>query len=104
MGRCVVQEEPSSGYSGTALGSLEIKNRYDRRMQRFRRTIDTVISDELVLKHLIMDLETGKMPKQGSARQNMVKHFWAPVVQYSEASVAGQTALNRRQYATRQVP
>lgn len=72
-------------------------------MQRFRRPIDSTIRNKLVLEHFIVYLGGGKMRKEGPARQNMVEHLRASMMQYGKAPVGRQCPLHRCQHAARQM-
>ena len=64
-------------------------------MQGFRRMVNAAIGDELILEHLIVDLDAGEMRKERPACQDMVEHLRTSVMQHSEAPVGRQRPLHR---------
>ena len=66
--------------------------------------MDATVSNKLIFKHFIVNLDICKMRKQGAACQNVIKHFWPAVMQHREAPIFGQGPLHRGQDSRGQMP
>ena len=75
----------------------------DGRRKAFRRAVDAGEGDELVLQHLVMDLDFLQAAEQGAAQEDVVEHLRAAVMEHGEATVGGERAFDRRQHAVRQM-
>lgn len=65
--------------------------------------MDATVGYQLIIKHLIVNLDINEMRKQRPACQDMIEHLGASVMQYREAPVLGQRALDGGQHSRRQM-